>query len=175
MSRPADAVRDLTSPLADPGMRLAARIIDAAALLLPVVLLILAGTALRSPRLTQAALVMLPTTAIILAGLNLYWLHRYGQTVGKRALGLRIVRRNGERAPLGRIFFARIWLPNLIGAIPLFGTLFSLGDSLMIFSEERRTVHDRFADTIVVDLVRDAPEEPGAGPRATRDDFDEEE
>ena len=91
---------------------------------------------------------------------DFYLLHRYGQTIGKRALGLRIVRSTGARASLGRIFWRRMVVPGLIMAIPLVGDLFALADTLAIFTSERRTLHDRIAGTIVVDLKRTAPVPP---------------
>lgn len=82
--------------------------------------------------------------------INLYLLHRDGQTLGKKALGIRIVRTNDERASLGRIFGLRMLVPGLIGSVPLIGPIFSLADALFIFGEERRCIHDHFADTKVV-------------------------
>lgn len=82
--------------------------------------------------------------------LNCIWLHRYGQTVGKRMLKIRIVRTNGERCGLLRVIFARALPVGLLGAIPLVGWLFTIGDPLLIFREDRRCLHDLIADTMVV-------------------------
>lgn len=102
------------------------------------------------------------TLAALLAGLfgflalvaliiwNCVWLQRYGQTVGKRVLHIRIVRSNGERASLGRIFGRRYLPMMLLGAIPKLGVLITLADYLLIFRESRKCLHDHFADTIVV-------------------------
>lgn len=87
---------------------------------------------------------------IALAIYNCMLLAREGQTIGKRWLGIRIVRSNGERASFGRLLGLRILLPGVIGAIPGIGPLFSLADPLWIFGEERRCLHDHIADTIVV-------------------------
>ena len=81
---------------------------------------------------------------------QLILLHRYSQTFGKKMLGIKIVRNDGSRAGLGRIFWLRMFVPGLIGAIPFVGGLFSLIDPLFIFGEEKRCVHDLIADTIVV-------------------------
>ena len=81
---------------------------------------------------------------------QLILLHRYSQTFGKKMLGIKIVRSDGSRAGLARIFWLRMFVPGLIGAIPLVGGLFSLIDPLFIFGEEKRCVHDLIADTIVV-------------------------
>ena len=98
-------------------------------------------------------LLVLAIAGLALVGLvvwNCAWLHRYGQTVGKRALRIRIVRSNGERASLGRIFGLRYLPATLLGAVPLVGFLFTLTDILLIFRESRKCLHDQFADTIVV-------------------------
>ncbi len=81
---------------------------------------------------------------------NLLLLQREGQTIGKRLLKLRIVRADGSRADLGRIFGLRMLVPGLIGAVPCVGFLFSLADALAIFGEQQRCIHDIMADTIVV-------------------------
>lgn len=81
---------------------------------------------------------------------NLWLLHERGQTVAKLWFGIRIVRCDGSRAGLARLFWLRSFLPTLLGAIPCLGTLFQLADAVAIFSEEKRCVHDYFADTIVV-------------------------
>lgn len=81
---------------------------------------------------------------------NLWLLHAHGQTVAKRWLDIRIVRGDGSRAGLGRLFWLRMFVPWLIGAIPCLGTLFTLADALAIFGDDRRCLHDMMADTIVV-------------------------
>lgn len=82
---------------------------------------------------------------------QLVMLHRHGQTFGKKLVGIRIVRTDGSRAGLGRIFALRYLVPGLVGMIPLLGPIFSLIDPLFIFNEEKRCLHDMIADTIVVD------------------------
>ena len=81
---------------------------------------------------------------------NCVWLHRYGQTVGKRVLRIRIVRSDGGRASLGRIFALRYLPMILLGCIPYLGFLVTLTDWLLIFRDSRKCLHDQFADTIVV-------------------------
>ena len=72
---------------------------------------------------------------------------RYGQTMAKRLLEIKVVRSDGSQASLGRIF----WLRNVVGTyvlslIPLYFFI----DSLLIFGERRQCIHDLVADTIVV-------------------------
>lgn len=85
-----------------------------------------------------------------LAVYNLILLHRSGQTIGKRVLGIKIVRTDGDRASLARIFFLRALPIGLLGLVPLVGRFAALIDALMIFSQEKRCLHDRIADTIVI-------------------------
>jgi uncharacterized RDD family membrane protein YckC len=82
---------------------------------------------------------------------NLYLIHRSGQTIGKKLLGIRIVRTDGSPASLGRVFALRMFVPGLISRIPLVGPFFSLANALVIFGSEKRCIHDYFADTVVVD------------------------
>ncbi|MDZ4814113.1 MAG: RDD family protein [Pseudomonadota bacterium] len=99
---------------------------------------------------------MIGFTAVIVVALlalmivNLVLLHRYGQTIGKRVFSIKVVRLDGSHCSLLRYIFAR-WLPvGLLGAIPLLGPVISLVDSLMIFRNDQRCMHDLIADTIVV-------------------------
>ena len=83
---------------------------------------------------------------------TLILLSREGQTIGKRVIGIRIVRTDGERAGLGRLFWLRYCVPSLIGAIPYIGWIFSIANILWIFGEQRRCLHDHIADTMVVNV-----------------------
>ena len=94
-----------------------------------------------------------PAAAVVavlaVGGLNLWTLHRHRASLGKCSLGLRIVRADGTEAELWRIVFLR-WLPvTVIGVIPYLGFL-TLVDVLFIFGESRQCLHDKLADTIVV-------------------------
>ena len=79
-----------------------------------------------------------------------YLLATQGQTIGKKLLGLRIVRSNGERASIGRLLGLRYFLGWFIVMIPLVGAIYALVDSLLIFRTSQKCVHDNIADTIVV-------------------------
>jgi uncharacterized RDD family membrane protein YckC len=87
---------------------------------------------------------------LVLFVYNLLLLQREGQTIAKRWMKLRIVRADGSRADLGRIFALRMLVPGLIGAVPCLGWLFVIADALTIFGEQQRCIHDIIADTIVV-------------------------
>lgn len=87
---------------------------------------------------------------LILVAINCMLLHRNGQTIGKKILGIKIVRSNGDRIGLGRIFLLRALPMWLLGMLPFIGYLISLVDSLMIFRESRKCLHDDIADTVVI-------------------------
>ena len=139
------------------GARLAAVLLDAvpimaiaiaAAILVPAIGS--GGNGAMSP-LAMAVLAAAGISMVAFAIYQLVMLHRHGQTFGKKLMGIRIVRKDGSRAGLGRIFWLRYFVPGVIGNIPLLGALFALADPLFIFGEEKRCLHDLFADTIVVD------------------------
>jgi uncharacterized RDD family membrane protein YckC len=69
-----------------------------------------------------------------------------GQSVGKKLLGLRVVRADGSPVGLLRLILLRNVANSLLGLIPFYG----LVDALMIFGERRQCIHDRLADTLVV-------------------------
>ena len=73
-----------------------------------------------------------------------------GQTVGKVALGMRIVRRDGSRVSALRILGLRYGVGFVFGMIPVAHVLYPLADCLLIFRSSRRCLHDEIADTIVV-------------------------
>jgi uncharacterized RDD family membrane protein YckC len=66
-----------------------------------------------------------------------------GQTPGKRLLGLRVIRTNGQRLTVGRAL--RRAFGYWISALPLF-----LGFIWILFDDQRQGWHDKVADTYVV-------------------------
>jgi uncharacterized RDD family membrane protein YckC len=143
--------------LASRGARLAAVILDSLILAGPAVLLAVLLPGLQGVQrgsLSGGSTVLLAVIGVWCIGFAIYQLmllHQQGQTLGKKIMGVRIVRSDGSRASLRRIFFLRYFGPSLIGAIPFIGGFFSLADALLIFSAEKRCIHDHFADTIVVE------------------------
>jgi len=69
-----------------------------------------------------------------------------GQTIAKKMLGIKVVRRDGSRVSVARLFWLRNVVNGLLGIIPLYGLI----DVLFIFGEARECVHDKLADTMVV-------------------------
>jgi uncharacterized RDD family membrane protein YckC len=142
------------APLADRSQRLVAIILDGL-IGIPIALPIIIGIAM-SDKETGPGMISYLLFAIgglMVLGLlayNLMLLHKSGQTLGKKWAKVKIVRNDGSRASLGRIFGLRILVNGLIGAIPLLGPFYSLADILFIFREDRRCLHDKIADTKVV-------------------------
>jgi len=104
-----------------------------------------AAVAATGGRFYFAMLVLLCTLTI-----TAILVHKNAQTIGKKCLGIKVARKDGSRATLGRIFWLRYLLNSVIGLIPLIGGLYSLIDVLFIFGEPKRCLHDFIADTIVI-------------------------
>lgn len=92
------------------------------------------------------------TVAIVIAilAITAVLVHRNGQTIGKKLVGIKVVRSDGSRASLARIF----WLRNIVNAIPsmipVLGYVYVFVDHVFIFGDKRQCLHDKIADTIVV-------------------------
>ena len=99
----------------------------------------------------SAGLVVFGFAMLVLFGVQLWMLVTRGQTIGKRALGVRIVRFEDEVNPgFVKVFLLRAVVPAFIGAVPYLGVLFTLTDICFIFREDRRCLHDLIAGTKVV-------------------------
>jgi uncharacterized RDD family membrane protein YckC len=87
---------------------------------------------------------------LILIGVTIYLVRKNGQTIGKKLLGIKVVRSDFSPASLARIFWLRNIVNAIPGVIPFVGNFYGLVDHLFIFGERRQCVHDKIADTIVV-------------------------
>ena len=100
------------------------------------------------------ALIGLGTFSLLLV--QIIMVSMRGQTIGKRLLGIRIVR-FGDGSNPG---FVRAWLLRSLGVgligtlaaliLPMLGNLFSIVNYAFIFRADRRCLHDFIADTKVV-------------------------
>ena len=148
---------DLEARKATRGQRLGAAMLDGVLQLRWVVPIILVAArynkanGLSSGSALAVWIVIGIAVALGLLIVNCILLHRNGQTIGKRALGIKVVRTDGSRIGLGRIFLLRFLPITLLGMVPMIGRLVSLADVLTIFASERRCLHDMLADTIVID------------------------
>jgi uncharacterized RDD family membrane protein YckC len=145
-----------TQEKAGRGNRLAAVLIDAVPIavvaIIAAIVIPMAGVG-GDGKINAVGGILMALMALLILGYAVYQLlllHRNGQTFGKKMMNIKIVRNDGSRASLGRIFGLRMFVPGLIGAIPFVGGVFSLIDPLFIFGEEKRCLHDLIADTIVI-------------------------
>jgi hypothetical protein len=57
---------------------------------------------------------------------------------------------DGDAPGFWRGVFLRSWVVAVLGAVPMLGSLISLVNALLVFSEGRRCLHDRIAGTRVL-------------------------
>ncbi|MES1192486.1 MAG: RDD family protein [Steroidobacter sp.] len=88
--------------------------------------------------------------ALIALIINIYFVVKNRQTIGKKLMKIKVTRTDGSTVSIARLFFLRNVVNALPGMIPIIGRLYFFVDSLFIFREPRRCVHDYIADTIVV-------------------------
>ena len=87
----------------------------------------------------------------IFMALNGYFLATQGKTIGKLAVGTRIVDRDtGQLVPLGPLVLKRyVWL-WIVSLIPIVNYLVAITNALLIFRENRACLHDDLANTKVI-------------------------
>jgi uncharacterized RDD family membrane protein YckC len=148
---------DMASEAAGRGTRLVAVILDGiiagALIYVPLVIgVALSGRPLMVNAHFNAHAIAGPGAWLSLLGavawvwLTILFVARNGQTIGKKLLGIKVVRSDGSKASLGRIF----WLRNVVNSVLAFIPLYGIVDLLLIFGEARQCVHDKIADTIVI-------------------------
>lgn len=161
---PAAVVRDIVDPshpqLASRMARLGASIVDSIIMLVVFYSIVYATVGFAfmfdPNKLLRTSLVAGLGGLIVFVAINGYWLATRGQTVGKRLLGIKIVRTDGAKATLGRIVGLRYLPFQLAAIVPYVGGLFAIVNVLFIFRESRKCLHDSLADTIVVDAQDNA-------------------
>ena len=84
--------------------------------------------------------------------LNGKLLVNYGQTIGKRALKIRIVDIDGNPPTVNDHLIKRYAVFFLPGQVPIVGQLFSIVNVFFIFGEQKRCIHDLVAKTKVVEV-----------------------
>jgi uncharacterized RDD family membrane protein YckC len=158
---PRAAVSDIADPtagveLAGRGTRLVATIIDSIIVMIVfyVPLFVFSGGPTVSPEgeLDWAGMFGSAGGVVACIGLAVWGWFTYkfvkenGQSIAKKMLGIKVLRTDGSAASVGRIF----WLRNVVNTVLSFIPLYGLIDALLIFGEQRKTIHDKIADTIVV-------------------------
>jgi len=145
--------------LADRGMRLLAFFLDGIIasfmIMVPAVIVAVATRAFEQSGqaeiefdfgVWQLPLLLCGIGFVAWAWITILLVARYGQTIAKRMLEIRVVRSDGSQASLGRIFWLRNVVNGLLSVLPFYEII----DSLFIFGERRQCIHDLIADTIVV-------------------------
>jgi uncharacterized RDD family membrane protein YckC len=126
-------------------IRVGAYVIDLVVLL--VALLVLARVGAAVNHVVGVILVLLWAVA---AGLG-YWVWfeggESGQTIGKRAVGIRVRNEHGGPAGYGHAF-ARNLVGRMIGLVPLVGLIDVLWP---LWDDRRQCLHDKAGGTLVVD------------------------
>lgn len=117
----------------------------------------------------NAGLAVTGLLAVVVLVITIVFVARYGQTIGKRVVGIRVARPDGSKASLGRIFWLRnvvnsvlqtvvaailggiLGVMHMVGGLALVaGYIYPVVDCLMIFGDSHQCLHDRIANTIVV-------------------------
>ena len=88
---------------------------------------------------------------VVFMGINWKFLMQDGQTIGKKALDIKIVDME-ENVPDQISILKRYGLYFGLGQIPMAGPFLSIINILFIFGKERRCGHDYFAKTKVINV-----------------------
>jgi uncharacterized RDD family membrane protein YckC len=158
---PASDVQDIydaTAPqeFADRGTRFAAMLVDyliAGAMCYgPIVIALIINGAISRTTGENVDPIIIAGVAFGIIGFTIWalltikYVRANGQSIAKRMLNIKVVRTDGSKASLGRIFWLRNVVNGLLSLIPMY----SIIDPLFIFGETRQCLHDKLADTIVV-------------------------
>jgi uncharacterized RDD family membrane protein YckC len=105
-----------------------------------------------SPLIIVGALLLLVGVVALLVT-QIYLLATRSQTIGKYVMKTQIVDYvTGQPATFVQSFVLRMLVNGLISALPCVGSIYALVDILFIFGDEHRCLHDKIANTIVVDV-----------------------
>lgn len=130
--------------------RVAASIIDAFAIGIPVAIVAMIVGGLMGSGSSFTTQVFNPgetITSYLLTAIAYAWFHStagLSATPGKLAIGIKVVRTDGDRISLLR-GFGRYW------AYLLSGLIFCIGLIMAAFTERKQALHDLMCDTLVVD------------------------
>ena len=158
---PRARVHDVAAPkaqlvLAERSARLGAAIVDglifSAMVYIPLIIgMVLAGASGGDGEPNST--LMMIGVALALVGfvvwlyLTLKQMNETGQSLAKKYFNIKVVVSDGSAASLSRLILRRNLLNGLLGIIPLYGFV----ELLFIFSDSRQCLHDKLADTIVVE------------------------
>ncbi|WP_062063251.1 RDD family protein [Cellvibrio sp. OA-2007] len=89
---------------------------------------------------------------IIFFVLHGFLLQQYGQTIGKRMMGIAIVTLDNQKPTFLLLIVQRYLSQWIMGMVPVVGIFLRLADILFIYRADRRCIHDHLAKTKVIDL-----------------------
>jgi len=139
------------SVLADRGSRLGAATLDILIYALSVIPGAVMLPSSDSDMTNGIAIALMVIGFIAMAITQWIYLIRHGQSLGKKMLGIRIVKVSDESIPgFSKIVLLRTFAPALLTGIPVVGPILFLVDVLLIFRDDRRCVHDLIAETKVI-------------------------
>ncbi len=108
------------------------------------------------PGLKDSSL-LIPFLGLLAAGLlgffayQVWLLTTRGQTLGKKLMGLRIVKVSDmSNGGFVTNVLLRALASTVVALVPIFGALFALADPLFVFRDDRRCLHDHIAGTCVI-------------------------
>ncbi len=154
---------DNIDELASLSDRLAAAIVDAFIIALSIIIIYLAFGFHRIIEFAKHNRLMYFLISLIIGQLlylafNGRLLYKYGQTIGKRYLDIKIVDMKNNLPELSVSYGLRYFIPALFPLFPLIGGFISLLDILFIFKKDRRCIHDHIAGTKVIKINYDGNE-----------------
>lgn len=128
--------------LASPGKRLLARIVDVLVLIIPIIVL---AFILRGFVFNLVAVVLVGAYEVLM-------ISNSGQTVGKKALGIKVVDESTGQIPDIQAAGMRWGVPQILSLIPFVGWIISLVIYLsLLWRDRNQGFHDTVAHTIVVE------------------------
>ena len=87
---------------------------------------------------------------VVFFGINFKFLINSGQTIGKKALGIKIADMGGNLPTLKGHLLKRYAIYFVPAQIPVVGQIFSLVNILFIFGRQKRCLHDLVGGTQVI-------------------------
>ena len=159
---PRARVRDIAAPkeqlvLAERSSRLGAAIVDGLIFAAMVYIPLILGTVISAagsdaggepnPIFLMLGLGLAFAGFVVWTYMTLKQMGATGQSLAKKYFNIKVVRSDGSAASLSNLIWKRNVVNWLLGIIPLYGMV----EVLFIFGEERQCLHDKIADTIVVE------------------------
>ena len=159
---PRARVHDVAAPkasivLAERSSRLGAAIVDSlifsAMVYIPMVIgMVMAGASIDAEGNGGGTFAMLGMLLAVVGFAVWTWLTlkqmgATGQSLAKKYFNIKVVHTDGSPVSLSTLIFKRNVLTWLLSIIPLYGLI----EVLFIFSDSRQCLHDKLADTLVVE------------------------